>query len=93
MFEAAVWFAQHALEPCQSLAQGAWESFQFDGEGSLLPSFRQAENSLLAAFEANQGRWRAIASLPGGDVALRGTCKAAAQKSSEELSVKYGCEF
>ncbi len=51
------------------------------------------KEKLLQAFEANQTRWRALATIKEGAGALGIACRAAEQKSREELSVQYGCEF
>jgi hypothetical protein len=48
---------------------------------------------LLAGFEASRAKWRALATMREGALALGLACKAAAQKSKEELAVDYGCDF
>ena len=53
----------------------------------------EEKEKLMAAFEANQSKWRALATMREGATALSLACRAAAQKSKEELSVEYGCTF
>ncbi len=59
-------------------------------EGRVPPEQKAA---LLEAFEANRTKWRALAAMREGAVALTIACRTAAQKSKEGLSVDYGCEF
>lgn len=47
----------------------------------------------IEAFEANRQKWRALSTMQEGALALGMACRAAAQKSKEELQVDYGCEF
>ena len=51
------------------------------------------KDKLLEGFEANRTKWRALATMQQGAVALGLACRAANQKAKEELSVEYGCEF
>ena len=53
----------------------------------------EEKEELMAAFEANRTKWRALATLREGAIALGLACRAAAQKSKEQLAVDYGCEF
>ena len=53
----------------------------------------QQRGALLEAFEANRTKWRALAAMREGAVALALACRTAALKSKEALSVDYGCEF
>lgn len=53
----------------------------------------EARERLLRSFEANRTKWRALATMQQGALALAIACKAATQKAKEELSVDYGCEF
>jgi hypothetical protein len=53
----------------------------------------EEKDRLMQGFEANRTRWRALATMREGALALGLACKAAAQKAKEELSVDYGCEF
>jgi hypothetical protein len=48
---------------------------------------------LLRAFEMNRTKWRTLATMREGALALGVACRAAEQKAKEELSVDYGCEF
>ena len=48
---------------------------------------------LIAAFEANRTKWRALAAMREGAIALALACRTATLKSKEALSVDYGCEF
>ncbi len=48
---------------------------------------------LIEAFEANRTKWRALSAMREGAVALALSCRAAAQKSKEQLTVEYGCDF
>jgi hypothetical protein len=59
-------------------------------EGRVPP---EQKGALLEAFEANRTKWRALAAMREGAVALTIACRTAAQKSKEALSVDYGCEF
>jgi hypothetical protein len=47
----------------------------------------------LASLEANRVRWKGLAAMQQGSLALRLACKAASQVSKEALAVDYGCEF
>jgi hypothetical protein len=53
----------------------------------------EAKDQLLATFEANRTKWRAMSTMREGAVALGLACRAALQKAKEELVVDYGCEF
>ena len=53
----------------------------------------EQKERLIEAFEANRTKWRALSSMREGAVALALSCRAAAQKSKEELTVEYGCDF
>jgi hypothetical protein len=53
----------------------------------------ERREGLIRAFEANRAKWRALSTMREGAVALGLACRAAAQKSKEELTVEYGCEF
>jgi hypothetical protein len=53
----------------------------------------EARDQLLATFEANRTKWRAMSTMREGAVALGLACRAALQKAKEELVVDYGCEF
>lgn len=53
----------------------------------------EAKQQLLATFEANQKKWRAMSTMKEAALALGLACKASAQKAKEELAVEYGCEF
>lgn len=53
----------------------------------------EAKEQLMATFEANRTKWRAMSTMREAAVALGIACKAALQKSKEELAVDYGCEF
>lgn len=53
----------------------------------------EEKDRLLAAFEANRTKWRALATMREGAVALGLACRAAAQKAKEDFSVEYGCAF
>lgn len=59
-------------------------------EGKVSPEQRE---QLMAAFEVNRTKWRALATMREGAVALGLACRAARQKSKEDLTVEYGCEF
>lgn len=59
-------------------------------EGRVPP---EQKGALLEAFEANRTKWRALAAMREGAVALTIACRTAAQKSKEALAVDYGCEF
>lgn len=50
-------------------------------------------DKFIEAFEANRQKWRALSTMREGALALGMACRAAAQKSKEELQVDYGCEF
>ena len=47
----------------------------------------------MESLAANQTRWRTLAAMKEGRVALSLACKAAASASKEALAVDYGCEF
>jgi hypothetical protein len=53
----------------------------------------EQKERLIEAFEANRTKWRALSTMREGAVALALSCRAAAQKSKEELTVEYGCDF
>ncbi len=53
----------------------------------------EEKDRLLQGFEANRTKWRTLAAMREGALALGMACKAATQKAKEELSVDYGCEF
>ena len=53
----------------------------------------EQKERLMEAFEANRTKWRALATMREGAIALGLACRAAAQKSREELTVDYGCDF
>ena len=53
----------------------------------------EQKKQLMEAFEANRTKWRALATMREGAIALGLACRAAAQKSREELTVDYGCDF
>lgn len=53
----------------------------------------EKKQGLLEAFEMNRTKWRAMATMKEGALALGIACKAATQKAKEEMSVEYGCEF
>ena len=53
----------------------------------------EQRDALMAGFEANRTKWRALSTMREGAVALGIACRAAAQKSRESLTVDYGCEF
>lgn len=53
----------------------------------------QQKERLIEAFEANRTKWRALSAMKEGAMALALSCRVAAQKSKEELTVEYGCEF
>ncbi|MEO5762291.1 MAG: hypothetical protein ABIR28_08265 [Vicinamibacteria bacterium] len=53
----------------------------------------EQKDRMIEAFDANRVKWRAMASMREGAIALTVACRAAAQKSKDELTVDYGCEF
>lgn len=53
----------------------------------------EQKEQLMEAFEANRTKWRALATMREGAIALGLACRAAAQKSREQLTVDYGCDF
>jgi hypothetical protein len=53
----------------------------------------EAKERLLATFEMNRTKWRAMSTMKGGAAALSTVCLAATQKAKETLFVEYGCEF
>ncbi|MEO8362055.1 MAG: hypothetical protein ABI672_18650 [Vicinamibacteria bacterium] len=53
----------------------------------------EQKDKMMEAFDANRVKWRAMASMREGAIALSVACRAAAQKSKDELTVDYGCEF
>ena len=59
-------------------------------DGKVTPDQKAA---LMEQFAANQTKWRALSTMREGAVALSLACRAANQKSKEELAVEYGCEF
>ena len=48
---------------------------------------------LTAAFEANLAKWRALAAMREGKIAMALACRTATAASRESLNVDYGCEF
>ena len=59
-------------------------------EGKVTAEERE---KLMAGFEANRTKWRAMSTMKESAVALGIACRAATQKAKEELSVEYGCPF
>jgi hypothetical protein len=66
------------------------EKYTLCVEGKVPPADKER---LLAGFEANRTKWRAMATMKESAVALGLACRAAAQKAKEEMLVEYGCEF
>ena len=47
----------------------------------------------IATFEANQAKWKGLASMREGKLALGLACKSALEMSRQALAVDFGCEF
>ncbi len=48
---------------------------------------------LLADLQENRAKWRQLATMPQGHVALGLACRTMAQRVKSDLIVDYGCEF
>ena len=51
------------------------------------------KEKLIAAFEANLTKWRALAMMREGKIAMALSCRTATAASRDALVVDYGCEF
>lgn len=48
---------------------------------------------LMADLQENRAKWRQLATMPQGGVALSLACRTMAQRVKADLTVDFGCEF